>query len=409
MAGEQTVRDYVTLVRGITYKGNLVGKPGPALLGLGSIQLGGGFREGDYKTYGGDCPPKLMLTPGDLFVSLKGATKDGKMICSVARVPTSVPSGRLTQDTVKLEFRDTDKAKASSYLYWLLRTPQYRAYCEGRARGSAVVALSREDFLDYPVPRLTATRTSIVELLERIEDKIELNRRMNATLESMARALFQSWFVDFDPVRAKLGGNQPIGIDFATSVLFPDSFQLTEASHIPEGWDVKSLGEILELAYGKPLKAENRKNGSICVYGSNGPVGWHDEQLVSGPGIVVGRKGNPGVVTWSHGDFYPIDTAFYVEPKGECRSLYFLFHALSNHNLENLSADSAVPGLNRNHAYMSRQVLPPALLLKAFDKQVEPIFSAVYANILESRTLATLRDTLLPKLLSGEIWVKDMA
>ncbi|MEI6194946.1 MAG: hypothetical protein WCS42_11525 [Verrucomicrobiota bacterium] len=80
MANKTTVGDYVSLVRGVTYKGNLVGKPGPALLGLGSIQPGGGFRDGDYKTYGGECPPKLMLYPGDLFASLKGATKDGKMI-----------------------------------------------------------------------------------------------------------------------------------------------------------------------------------------------------------------------------------------------------------------------------------------------------------------------------------------
>src|ERR1700722_1709638 len=108
MSDKMTVGDYVTLIRGITYKGNLVGKPGPALLGLGSIQPGGGFREDDYKTYGGECPPSLMLFPGDLFVSLKGATKDGEMIGSVARVPPSVPSGRLTQDTVKLEFRDSD-------------------------------------------------------------------------------------------------------------------------------------------------------------------------------------------------------------------------------------------------------------------------------------------------------------
>src|SRR5437879_1641665 len=107
MAAESKVGDYVTLQRGTTYKGNLVGKPGPALLGLGSIEPGGGFRH-DYKTYGGECPPKLTLVPGDLFVSLKGATKDGKMIGSVARVPSTVPSGRLTQDTVKLEFQQPD-------------------------------------------------------------------------------------------------------------------------------------------------------------------------------------------------------------------------------------------------------------------------------------------------------------
>jgi hypothetical protein len=82
MAAKSNVGDYVSLQRGTTYKGTLVGKPGPALLGLGSIRPGGGFREGDYKTYGGECPEKLMLFPGDLFVSLKGATKDGEMIGS---------------------------------------------------------------------------------------------------------------------------------------------------------------------------------------------------------------------------------------------------------------------------------------------------------------------------------------
>ena len=221
----------------------------------------------------------------------------------------------------------------------------------------------------------------------------------------MARALFKSWFVDFDPVRAKLDGRQPAELDKVTAALFPDSFQDSPVGPVPKGWKVQTLGEVIELAYGKPLKAEDRKNGPIWVYGANGPVGWHAEKLVSGPGIVVGRKGNPGVVTWSHGDFYPIDTTFYVEPKGECRSLYFLFHALSDQDLANLSADSAVPGLNRNHAYMSKQVMPTALLLDAFDKQIAPIFAAIHANEIQSRTLATLRDTLLPKLLSGELSV----
>src|SRR5690606_34305655 len=101
-----TVGDYVTLVRGTTYDGRLVGAPGPALLGLGSIEPGGGFRIGHYKTYGGECPDELMLVPGDIYASLKGATNDGKMIGSVARVPASVRSGRLTQDTVKLVFKE---------------------------------------------------------------------------------------------------------------------------------------------------------------------------------------------------------------------------------------------------------------------------------------------------------------
>ncbi|MGA2547286.1 MAG: hypothetical protein ABSF43_12105 [Rectinemataceae bacterium] len=187
----QTVGDYVTLVRGTTYSGALVGLPGPVLLGLGSIEPGGGFREGRYKTYGGECPDNLMLIPGDLYVALKGATKDGKMIGSIARVPESVSSGRITQDTVKLVFRNRNK-NSEQYIYWVLRTPEYREYCAGHAMGSAVVALSRSDFLSFPVPPLTSNREQVVALLEAIEYKIELNRRTCETLEEMARAIFKS-------------------------------------------------------------------------------------------------------------------------------------------------------------------------------------------------------------------------
>ena len=262
--------------------------------------------------------------------------------------------------------------------------------------------------LPIPHPPL-AEQKAIAAVLGALDDKIELNRRMNGTLEAMARALFQSWFVDFEPMRAKLDGRQPVGLDPATAALFPESFEETAFGHVPNGWGVKMLGEVIELAYGKPLKAEDRKHGPVCVYGANGPVGWHDEVLVSGPGIVVGRKGNPGVVTWSHGDFYPIDTTFYVEPIGTCRSLYFLYYALSLHNLANLSADSAVPGLNRNHAYMSKQVIPSQAVLTAFDSQIAPIFAAMHANEQQSRSLALTRETLLPKLISGELTVREKA
>lgn len=146
-----TLQNHVTLQRGTTYSGNLVGLPGPALLGLGSIEPGGGFRDGHYKTYGGECPEKLILSPGDLFVALKGATKDGSMVGSIARVPPSVASGRLTQDTVKLQFMKPDSG-IKCYVYWLLRMPHFRTYCAGRITGSAQVGLSRDDFLSYPVP-----------------------------------------------------------------------------------------------------------------------------------------------------------------------------------------------------------------------------------------------------------------
>ena len=225
---------------------------------------------------------------------------------------------------------------------------------------------------------------------------------MNETLEAMARALFKSWFVDFEPVRAKMAGRDT-GLPSHLADLFPDRLVDSELGKIPEGWEVKALGDVLELTYGKALKADSRRGGSVPVYGSNGRVGWHDEKLAEGPGIVVGRKGNPGVVNWISTDFFAIDTTFIVLPKGGTQVLPFLFFALKQQDLLSIAADSAVPGLNRHLAYMNRQLIPDAAVVERFDKQGGIFFTRRSQLEGESHVLATVRDTLLPKLVSGEI------
>ena len=274
-----------------------------------------------------------------------------------------------------------------------------------RATGSTFPNVSVSQLAEIPYPSLDKQEQyAIAHILGTLDDKIELNRRMNQTLEAMARALFQDWFVDFGPVRAKLEGREPY-LPPELWDLFPDRFVDSGLGEIPEGWEVKVLGELVELAYGKALRAGDRKGGDVLVYGSNGPVGWHDEELVKGPGIVVGRKGTPGVVTWAHGDFFPIDTAFYVVPKKADQKLPFLFFALEAQDLPSISADSAVPGLNRNLAYMNNQLVPHRAVMDAFADYAATIFARCYDLGRESSTLAAQRDTLLPKLISGEIRV----
>ena len=246
---------------------------------------------------------------------------------------------------------------------------------------------------------------SIAHILGTLDDKIELNRRMNATLEAMARALFRSWFVYFDPVRAKMEGRDT-GLPKEITGVFPDRLVDSELGEIPEGWRIAALGDMLELAYGKALKAEARRHdGRVPVYGSRGQVGWHDRRLVQGPGIVVGRKGNPGVVTWVGVDFFPIDTTFYVEPKNGHGSLYYLFHALQDQDLASVGGDSAVPGLNRHLAYMNRLIAPAEDVVELFSIYAGRLFARREASNAESRALISLREALLPKLVSGELRV----
>ncbi|RLI99118.1 MAG: restriction endonuclease subunit S [Candidatus Aenigmatarchaeota archaeon] len=245
------------------------------------------------------------------------------------------------------------------------------------------------DFLvnyEVPIPPLSEQK-KIAEILGSLDDKIELNYEMNKTLETIAQAIFKHWFIDFGPFQDDLVYNEELD------------------KEIPEGWEVAELGEILSLEYGKGLPKRERKPGNIPVYGSSGIVGWHNKALVKGPGIIVGRKGTAGSVIWSHTDFFPIDTTFYAVPR-RINSMVFLYFELKRQNLPKLVADSAVPGLNRNIAYMNKTIIPPESLVKRFDDLATPLFKMMHVNSQEIRVLEQIRDSLLPKLLSGEIRVK---
>ena len=139
------------------------------------------------------------------------------------------------------------------------------------------------------------------------------------------------------------------------------------------------IGDILDLKYGYSLTAEKRIDGVYPVYGSNGITGYHNEFKVRGPGIVIGRKGNPGTVTWVDSDFYPIDTAFYVEMKNQEMPLYFVYLALKLSNLPWFSADSAVPGINR------KTILQLPLKFDTSNEHMESIVSKIrsFARFLE--------------------------
>jgi len=262
--------------------------------------------------------------------------------------------------------------------------------------------------LTINLPPLPEQR-AIAHILGTLDDKIELNRRMNETLEALAAALFKDWFVDFGPTRAKMEGCEPY-LPPDIWELFPGRVMDSKLGDVPEGWTVSELREVVNFSYGKALKAKARNAaGEIPVFGSNGQIGWHDQALVERPGIIIGRKGNPGTVNLSLTEFFPIDTTFYVEPKhGYSEYLYFLFFALQEQDLPSVAADSAVPGLNRNMAYMNKQLRPPMAIVERFNGYVSSMYEHRRHTSTESRRLVNLRDAILPKLISGEIRVCDV-
>ncbi|WP_140136222.1 restriction endonuclease subunit S, partial [Vibrio parahaemolyticus] len=290
------------------------------------------------------------------------------------------------------------------FVFYLLRTESFKQHINAIAFSTAAQPnMKIRDFLRFEFLDITLEQQKLIARnLTSLDRKIELNKKTNQTLEQMAQAIFKSWFVDFDPVKAKMNGEQPEGMDAATASLFPEKLVESELGLIPDGWEAKQLKDILELAYGKALKKTDRVEGDVPVYGSGGLTGYHNQSLVEGPGIIVGRKGTVGSVYWEPKAFYPIDTVFYVKPKAGY-SLNYCYLILQNLGLKNMNTDAAVPGLNRNNAYRLEVVTPSQGVLNKFESLMSAFQSKIDGNNAENSSLETLRDTLLPKLLSGEI------
>ena len=274
-----------------------------------------------------------------------------------------------------------------AYLRFFFHTKLASDYLEGHAVGATMPNLNAGivERMPVPVPPLEM-QDSLIAILEAFDDLIENNRRRVEVLEEMARAIYREWFVKF-----RYPGHE--NVPLVDSALGP----------IPDGWAAGTVGDVLELKYGKALKADARRGGEVAVISSAGVVGWHDESFVDGPAIVVGRKGNVGSVHWVDGPCWPIDTAYYVATELPLR---FVVEQLRRTEFTNTHA--AVPGLSREGAYARPFVTPPVALLDIYQTAADPLGIEASALSKQSDSLASLRDLLLPKLVTGQIDVSTL-
>ncbi len=393
--------DIIEIKHGFTFKGEFFSEEVSEyiLLTPGNFSIGGGFQIGKAKYYKGPVPNSYILKPNDLVVTMTDLSKSADTLGYAAVIPKSRAILLHNQRIGRVIFRN-DLA-LPSFIHWLMRSPDYRNEVLASATGSTVKHTSPTRILNFrfALPKLV-DQSAIASILDVLDHKIELNKRMNETLEAMARAIFRDWFVDFGPTRAKAEGRAPYLAPDIWS-LFPD--QMDDESR-PEGWSERRLEEVMELAYGKALPATERADGPIPVYGSGGVTGSHNVALVEGPSIIIGRKGTVGALYWEDRPFFPIDTVFYVRPRAPLTFCYYLLQTLG---LDGMNTDAAVPGLNRNNVYRLPVPWSSAVIRERFDGLVGALRRRIRSNIDESQTLAATRDLLLPKLMSGEIRVKD--
>ncbi|MCG9593995.1 restriction endonuclease subunit S, partial [Vibrio diabolicus] len=285
--------------------------------------------------------------------------------------------------------------------------------------------------LEIPLPPLNIQK-KIVNIIRSIDQKITLNTQTNQTLEEMAQAIFKSWFVDFDPVKAKMNGEQLEGMDAATASLFPDKLVESELGLIPEGWPVDQVGKHLDVTKGKSYKSAElqesttalvtlksfKRGGGYRMDGLKEYTGkYKPQQVIEAGDLVMSLTdvtqaaeivGKPALVI----DAPQYDTLVasldvaILRPKETDAKQYF-YGLMSTYRFhryaESFATGTTVLHLSPKGITTFEFACPSAELVKKYHEFAAPIFAKIEANILESQELAKLRDTLLPKLLSGEI------
>jgi type I restriction enzyme S subunit len=361
--------DHVELMSGNPFKSAGYSGSGTRLLRGDNVAQGAvRWDNARYWPAGGDAAyQRYRLRAGDVVLAMDRPWIAAGLRYAAVR-PADVPS-LLVQRVACLRALPTLDQR---FLACLIGSPAFTAHVLGVQTGTAVPHISGgqiQDF-EFTLPPLRDQR-AVGELLGALDDKIAVNETTARIASGLADARY--------------------------------------AQLVAGAAGLSLVGDLIELKYGKALPAASRLAGEYPVFGSGGVAGFHDTALIDGPGVIVGRKGTVGAVYWSERGFFPIDTTFYVSSRSEGLPMEFAFCMLRHIGLDGMNSDSAVPGLSRPDVLALPVRVPAGPALRRFHAAVRPLFLLREALAAESAALERLRDTLLPRLMAGEIGIRDAA
>jgi type I restriction enzyme S subunit len=342
---------------------------------------------------------------------------------SVARaceVPPDVLPARVNQHVAII--RPDPKQLCPLYLRYYLISPAMQAkmlsFAGAGATRNALTKGIIESF-EVSAPTDVVEQQAIACILGTLDNKIELNRRMNETLEEMARALFKSWFVDFDPVRAKAEGRDP-GLPKRLANLFLDSFEGSELGEIPKGWEIGSVDDEFDLTMGQspPGETYNEVGEGLPFYQGCADFSFRfptrrvyctaPTRFAKAGDTLVSVRAPVGDINMASEDCAIGRGVAAARHKAGSRSYSYQFMQSIEEVFARFEAEGTVFGsIGKRDFHAIPCVRPPRELVLAYETRVSPLDDRIEVNDIESRTLAALRDTLLPKLISGEVRVKD--
>lgn len=369
---------------------------------------------------GVDESATTILKHGDVIISARGTVG---VIAQLARPMT------FNQSCYGIRARDN--VATNDFIYYALHhaVPRMKQV----AHGGVFDTITRETFkiIEVDIPPLPEQR-AIAYILGTLDDKIELNRKMNETLEAMAQAIFKSWFVDFDPVRRKAEGLNP-DLPKPIADLFPDSFEDSELGDIPKGWEVVELGDIAEVIDCLHSKKPDRRDSGwpllqLWNISHNGLINmtntyyiaeadyrnWVSRMEASPGDCVITNVGRVGAVAQIPEGLKAAlgRNMTGIRCKSTSRFPTFLIEcvlsqAMRDEIVGKMDTGTILDALNVRNIPKLCLVLPHHDLLKKFEGLTRPLRARMERNLMETHTLAALRDTLLPRLISGDLRLKD--
>ena len=362
---------------------------------------------------------RFTVRPNDLIISCSGT------LGRVSIIREDDPVGVISQALLIL--RPDTRVIDPGFLFYILSSPAGFHSMVSVSTGSVQVNIAKRSIIediDVLLPPLPEQK-AIATVLGALDGKIQLNQRMNATLEAMARGVFQSWFVDFDPVRAKAEGRPVAGLDEATAALFPAQFQDFEQNRIPMGWEACPLAQQIELLSGGTPKTSEPTywDGDIPWYSvKDAPTGsdvWviRTEKSVTREGIensaaqvlpegttIISARGTVGKLAFVGKPMAMNQSCYGVRGRNHYSApfIYFLLRHVTG-ELQQRTHGSVFDTITRQTFETLDFTFPPPELTSAYAEVVQPLMQGILANLHQSETIATMRDTLLPKLLSGDV------
>ena len=400
---EYRLGDLINISSGFAYKGEFIGNGENYLLGMGCVSFRDTFLVSGIRPYSGDAPDRYLAYSGDIVLATRQQSDNLPILGMPAIIPKKYDGHKMIIGANLYKVQNNSDF-SNEYIYWLMKSPAYVHHIKSCQTGTTVRMITKANIEDFTflAPK-KETRDKIAQFFWNIENKIELNRRINENLEQQAQALFKSWFVDFEPFK-------------------DGKFVDSELGMIPEGWKVNNIYEYIDVIYGAPYKSSlfnTDKNGYPLIrirdLKTYTPQFYTPEILPNTEYIYPGD-----VIAGMDAEFIP---TLWLGEKGLlnqrcCKfiskrkniSNYYLLYLLMPELLcvQNYKTGTTVSHLGKADIDRFKVITPPIEIIEKFSTLVNPLYNEKIKLACENRIITNLRDTLLPKLMSGELKLSEI-